>query len=92
MTKVVVTADVEDGKKWEEGFRTHADLFREYGVQGDVHFSVLASNQIALYLEVDDLDHYLKMMDSDATAKAMQFDGVIRESVKIYELDKTMEL
>ena len=26
MPKVVVTAQVEDATKWEEGFRTHVDL------------------------------------------------------------------
>ncbi len=28
MPKVVVTAQVEDPAKWEEGFGTHGDLFR----------------------------------------------------------------
>ena len=28
MAKVIVTAEVEDAAKWEEGFRTHGDLFR----------------------------------------------------------------
>lgn len=92
MARVVVTADVKDGKKWEKGFRTHGDLFREYGVKDRVHISVLPSNQVALYFEVKDLDHYLKMMDQESTAEAMKFDGVIRESVKIYELDRKMEL
>ncbi len=28
MPRLVVTAEVEDVAKWEEGFRTHGDLFR----------------------------------------------------------------
>ena len=32
MPRVVVTAQVEDLVKWEEGFRTHGDLFRSQTV------------------------------------------------------------
>ena len=46
----------------------------------------------AIHLDVDDLDHYFKMMDSESTAEAMKMDGVKRETVKTYILDKTMEL
>ncbi len=28
MPKVVVTAQIEDPARWEEGFRTHGDLLR----------------------------------------------------------------
>ena len=28
MPKVVITAEVEDTAKWEQGFRSHGDLFR----------------------------------------------------------------
>ena len=28
MAKVIITAQVEDTTKWEEGFRTHGDLFK----------------------------------------------------------------
>lgn len=28
MPKIIVTAEVEDAKTWEVGFRTHGDLFR----------------------------------------------------------------
>ena len=41
MPKVVVTAQVEDSVKWEAGFRTHADLFRNVlAVTAPVYFAM----------------------------------------------------
>ncbi len=36
MPRVVVTAQVEELVKWEEGFRTHGDLFRSQTVSGPI--------------------------------------------------------
>jgi len=88
MTKVLVTAQVEDAVKWEEGFRTHADLFKKYTVNKPVNFSVKDNNEVAVNFEPDDLDKCLAMINSPETAEAMAFDGVKRDTVKIYVLDK----
>ena len=87
MATVVVTADVEDAAKWEEGFRTHGNLFRDQTVK-KIDFAVTGENQVALSFKVKDLDTYMKLMESDATAQAMNYDGVKRDTVKIYVLDK----
>jgi hypothetical protein len=50
MPRLIVTAEVEDGVKWEEGFRTHLDLFREMTVTA-THFAVTDGNEVALYEE-----------------------------------------
>ena len=56
MPKVVVIAEVEDRVKWEEGFRTRADLFRsELAVTKPVHFATIEGNQVAVCCEPDDL-------------------------------------
>jgi hypothetical protein len=34
MSKVVITAQVQDPVKWEAGFRTHRDVFRTYTFVG----------------------------------------------------------
>lgn len=91
MHRIIVTAEVEDAKKWEKGFRTHGDLFRDQTITA-LHFTVTKQNEAALYIECDDADTYFKLMDSDATAEAMKFDGVKRETVKIYSLDKVFDL
>ncbi|MDH3650838.1 MAG: hypothetical protein OEQ53_14225 [Saprospiraceae bacterium] len=88
MPKVIVTAQVEDATKWEAGFRTHGDLFRSYSVSKPIEISVLEDNQVAVCFDPDDLDTLMEVMNSPATAEAMAYDGVIRESVKIFVLDK----
>ena len=32
MPRVLITAEVDDLEKWEKGFRTHGDLFKQMGV------------------------------------------------------------
>lgn len=88
MPKVIVTAQVEDPVRFEEGFRTHADLFRSETVHRPIDFSIIEGNEVACCFEPDDLDAFMEGMDSAETAEAMAIDGVKRETVKIYVLDK----
>jgi len=88
MPKVVVTAQVEDTAKWEQGFRTHRDLFRSQSVSKPIDFGASVGNHVAVCIEPDDLDTFMKVMDSPATAEAMASDGVKRETVKVFVLDK----
>ncbi len=87
MTKIVVTAEVEDSAKWEEGFRTHGDLFRSQTVSR-VDFATIEGNEVAVCVEPEDLDKFMEIFESPATAEAMAFDGVKRETVKVYVMDK----
>ena len=91
MPGVIVTAQVEDAKKWEEGFRTHGELFRNQTVTKPIRFTVMDNNEVAIYFQPEDLETYLALMDSPATEEAMTFDGVKRETVKIYTLDKEFD-
>ena len=92
MAKIVVTAQVEDAVKWEERFRTHGDLFRSQTVLTPISFAVTGENEVAIYSEAEDLDTYMEILESDATAEAMAHDGVKRETVKVYVLDKEFKL
>ena len=92
MPRVITTAKVEDGAKWEQGFRTHADLFRSMTIGRPIHFSVTGENEVAIIFEPDDLEKYQQVFDSSATEEAMAFDGVKRETVKVYILDKEFDV
>jgi hypothetical protein len=92
MPAVVVTAEVEDTKTWEERFRSHASLFKEYTVRKPVRFAIGEGNRVTICFEPEDLDTYMKSMESDATAEAMAHDGVKRETVQIQVLDKSVDL
>jgi hypothetical protein len=90
MSKVVITAQVEDAVKWEKNFRTHGSLFKSQTVNEPVSFAITDGNQVTVCLEPDDLDTFMKILDSPATVEAMSFDGVKRETVKVFVLDKEL--
>ena len=93
MPRIVVTAQVEDSVKWEEGFRTHGDLFRNnYGVTAPVSFAIGAGNTVAVCFEPSDVNKTLEAINSPATAEAMTVDGVKRETVKVFVLDKELKV
>ncbi len=88
MPRVVVTAQVEDLVRWEEGFRTHGDLFRSQTISGSIGIATNEDNEVAVCFDASDLDTFLQGMDSPETAEAMGIDGVKRETVKVFVLDK----
>ena len=91
MPKVIVTAQVEDSANWENGFRSHAGLFNNYTATA-INFSATNDNEVAILWDVANLDKYLELMDSPETAEAMAQDGVKRETVRVYVLDKELNL
>ena len=92
MARVVVTAQVEDAVKWEKSFRTHGDLFRSQTVTKPINFATIEGNMVAVCAEPDNLDTFMKILNSAATADAMTADGVKRETVKVFVLDKEFKV
>ncbi len=88
MPRVIITAEIEDPVKFEEGFRSHGELFRKQTVNTPIKFSILEGNRVACCFEPNDLDTYLEVLSSSETAEAMSFDGVKRDSVQVHVLDK----
>jgi hypothetical protein len=86
-SRVVVTAEVEDSAKWEEGFRTHGELLKSMS-QSVSYFAATDDNEIAVYSEPADLEKYMEVLESPDTAEAMESDGVKQDTVKVYVLDK----
>ncbi len=87
MAKVIITAQVEDSAKWEEGFRTHGELLKSM-TSTVTYFTISKDNELTLYAEPNDVDKFLEVMGSPATEEAMAYDGVKRDTVKISVLDK----
>lgn len=89
MYKLIAIGYVDEIQKWEEGFRTHADLFKKQTVISPIFFGTSERDQtIAILFEVSDLDTFYGVLASAETAEAMAFDGVKKETVKVYLLDK----
>jgi hypothetical protein len=92
MARVVVTAQVDDAVKWEKSFRTHGDLFRSQTVTKPINFATIEGNMVAVCAEPDNLDTFMKILNSSVTADAMAADGVKRETVKVFVLDKEFKV
>ena len=90
MTRIVVTANVEDLAKWEESFRRRGDLFRSQTVSGSIGMAVTENNDVAVCFEAENLDTFMEILNSPATADAMQSDGVNRDSVKVFVMDREL--
>ena len=94
MPQIVFVAEVEDSVTWEERFRTHKDLFTQlYGPMGMnvINFTTTSDNTIVLYTETTDLDAYFATLDTDDIKAAMAEDGVKRDTVQVYVLDKELQ-
>lgn len=87
MAKVIITAQVEDAAKWEQGYRSHSELLKSMTAPAS-YFTISKDNELTLYSEPEDLDKYFEVLESPATAAAMEVDGVKRETVKVAVLDK----
>ena len=71
--------------------RKHKKLFREYSATA-LHFTVTEANEVAIFMKVKKVSTFLEQMAAPATAEAMAGDGVKRETVRIFVLDKEVEL
>ena len=91
MVSILVIAQVEDSKEWEDGFRTHRDLFKSMTATA-VRYAVSDDNEIAVCSDVTDQAKYFQVLESKATVDAMKADGVKRDTVKVFVLDKKLDL
>lgn len=92
MPMIIAAGKCEDGARWEKGFRSHSDLFRLQTVTSPIKFTVNESNFFAILFEVDDVEKFQEILESEATADAMVSDGVIRETIKVHLLDRELDL
>ena len=93
MSKILVIAQCKGQAKWEAGFRTHADLFRNsYAVSKPVSYGVGEDDYVAACFETSDFAKAMSAISSPETAKAMEFDGILRDTMKVFVLDKELEV
>jgi hypothetical protein len=88
MTRVVITAQVENRDSWERSFRSHGDLFRKQSAASPYIFGAAGDNEVAVCADVPDVDEYMQALESPETAEAMERDGVKRNTVRVFVLDK----
>ena len=71
MPKVLVIAQCKDATKWEQGFRTHGELFKSMGVTKPISYGAGKDNHFAVCSEPSDVAVYMKVLESTETAAAM---------------------
>ena len=87
---VVVTAQVDDVAEWEEKFRTHGDLFLKQTISR-VDLGSTDDDCVVCVFHADDLDAFFEVLGSPESAEAMEGDGVDRESVKVFVIDRRFD-
>lgn len=92
MATVIVTGEVENAANWEKEFRTHVELFRSQTIESPMRFTVTSDNTFAICSNAKDLKTFQEVLESQATVDAMNNDGVKRDTVQVYVLDKELEL
>lgn len=91
MTRIVVIAKCKDQTKWETGFRTHGDLFRTaYGISKPVSYGLGEDDYVGACFETGDLAKAMSAISSPETAKAMESDGLFRDTVQVFVFDKEL--
>jgi hypothetical protein len=91
MATVIITAQVDDSANWEANFRTHTEIFRDYTATS-VRYGTTDDNEVVTVWEVRNVDTMLSQIEQEETIQAMQSDGVNRDSVKVYVVDKSIAL
>ncbi len=81
MPKVVITAEVEDTAKWEQGFRSHGDLFRSQTITTPISMAIREGNEVAICAEAADLGTFMEILESLVTADAMASDATPSRSM-----------
>jgi hypothetical protein len=91
MSKILVTAKCKDQAKWEAGFRSHADFFRtEYGISKPIDYGLGEDNYVGTCFETGDVAKFLSAIALPETAEAMESDGLYRDTVKVFVLEKQL--
>ena len=92
MPKLVITIEVDDLEAWEKGFRTHGDLFRRQTIQGGYDYTVIeAEKRVILCAEVQDVDTFFTLLESQDAEDAKDLDRVKRDTIRIHVLDRRFE-
>ena len=91
MTRIILTARVADADAWKAKFRTRGALFGAATGRSPLSFTCDDDNHVAICIDVDDPELFLKTMASEEHRAAQAEDGIIEGSIHGFVLDKTLE-
>ena len=82
MTSVMVFHEVDDIDHWLSSAK-RSEVFGPLNITVKTYTDPTRSNRVGLLLEVPDMGTFERLMESEAGAEAMKFDGVRSDTVQI---------
>ena len=83
MTSVLVVHDVDDVDHWVSSPK-RAEIFSPLGITIKTYVDPDGSNTVGLAMEIPDMDTFKAVLDSEAGAEAMKFDGVHPDTIRMF--------
>ncbi|QCB95585.1 hypothetical protein E5206_00445 [Arthrobacter sp. PAMC25564] len=80
MTTVMIFHEVDDVEHWL-GSPKREEVFGPLGITVRTFVDPGKSNRVGLIADVPDMDTFQRVMESEAAAEAMKFDGVRPETI-----------
>jgi hypothetical protein len=80
MPTIMISHEVDDVEHWLSSSKRE-ELFGPLGITVRTFIDPAKSNRVGLIVEVPDMDTFQRMMESEAAADAMKFDGVRPETI-----------
>ncbi|WP_427132717.1 hypothetical protein [Pseudarthrobacter sp. S9] len=80
METIMIFHEVDDVDHWLSSPRRE-ELFGPLGITARTFVDPAKTNRVGLIVEVPDMDTFQRMLESEAGADAMKFDGVRPETI-----------
>ena len=84
MATYIVFHEVDDVDHWLHSPKRQ-ELVGPMGITGQLFTDTAKSNRVAVILEIPDMAAFQELLQSEAGADAMKFDGVRPETMVIFE-------
>jgi hypothetical protein len=80
MPTIMIVHEVEDVEHWLSSPKRE-ELFGPLGITVRTFIDPAKTHRVGLIVQVPDMDTFQRMMESEAAADAMKFDGVRPETI-----------
>lgn len=84
MATFIGVHEVDDVSHWLQSPKRQ-ELFGPLGITGELFTDTATSNRVGLVLDIPDMAAFQELLQSEAGAAAMKFDGVHPETIMIFE-------
>jgi len=84
MAMYIGVHEVDDVDHWLHSPKRQ-ELFGRMGITGQLFTDTAKSSRVGLILEIPDMEAFQQLLQSQAGADAMKFDGVRPETIVIFE-------